>query len=81
MFKIKGKAVEEFKNSINDGRVSERHQHFLDSCKDLIEELEYTKSSGIPRCFICKKPFVKRDKFVWESDCECAGHNIKITMW
>ena len=59
--------------------------HKLKIPKEIKEELEHFKKTGIPRCSICKKPMVnaydsklkKINKHIWKTTC---GHNKGLRL-
>ena len=39
------------------------------------------KKTGIPRCQLCKKDFVKESKYVWKPDCDCLQNkNLRLSV-
>ncbi len=45
----------------------------------LTEELKHYKDTGIPRCQICKKDFIKISKYTWKPNCEHAK-NVRLSI-
>lgn len=68
--KIKGKkyySEKEVDKMIND---------LAEATKE-VYRLEKTK---IPRCIICKKEFLKLDKWTWKPSCLCIKKNLRLSI-
>jgi hypothetical protein len=42
--------------------------------KEILEEIEHLKKTGIPRCQTCKKNYVKVSEYTWKPTCKHNKH-------
>ena len=45
--------------------------------KEMEKEIKNFRETGIPRCYFCKKEFVKLSKHAWKPNCE---HNKSLRL-
>ena len=83
---LTGKDVARFIRNMIKTEKSKLSKKDKEIIKTLSEEFDNFNKTGIPRCQICKKPFVKITEqsgeyhSVWKPDCDCIDRNLRICI-
>ena len=52
----------------------------IEQCLNTKIHMEDFKNTGIIRCPICNKKFIKINAYNWKPDCDCFKQNLKLSI-